>query len=111
MNSKQKYAKIAGILYLIVFLSVVLAEYIRSMLFVPGDIAATINQIMASESLFRIAFMSDMAMIMSGLFLALVLYTLLHSVNKNQAMLMVLFTAISVAIVVAKTRQYSKRIK
>lgn len=98
MTSNNKLARIAGFLYLIMFISVFFAIYLRSGLIVPGDITRTANQIMASELLFRIAFVSDMAMIMSGLFLALVLYLLLNAVNKNQAMLMVLFTSISVAI-------------
>lgn len=98
MDSKNKIARAAGLLYLTCFMSVILAELIRSNIIVSGDAAATAGNIMASESLFRIAFVSDMMMIISGLFVALALYTLLNAVNKDLASLMVIFTLASVAI-------------
>jgi hypothetical protein len=86
------------VLYLITFVSDIVAEFIRSNIIVPGDTATTANNIIKSESLFRIAFVGDLIMITSGLFVALVLYKLLSPVNKNLAALMVLFTSISAAI-------------
>jgi hypothetical protein len=98
MGSSKKIARIAGLLYVIAFASVIVAESIRSNIIVPGDAATTANNIKNSDMLFRIAFVSDLTMITSGLFVALVLYILLSPVNKNLASLMVLFTSISAAI-------------
>jgi hypothetical protein len=98
MEPNKKIARIAGLLYLIAFASVIVAESIRSNIIVPGDAATTASNIKNSDMLFRIAFVSNLTMITSGLFVALVLYILLSPVNKNLASLMVLFTSISAAI-------------
>ncbi|NIQ11026.1 MAG: DUF4386 family protein, partial [Gammaproteobacteria bacterium] len=45
----------AGLLYLIIIISGIFAEFgVRSGLVVSGDAAATVSNIIASESLFRI---------------------------------------------------------
>ncbi len=99
MNSTQKTARIAGLMYLLVIVLGIFAElYVRSSLIVRGDAAATANNIIASESLFRIGFVSDLIMITCFLFLALALYKLLKPVNKNQALLMVLFVLVCIPI-------------
>ena len=98
MNSNKKTARIAGLLYLLTVVFGILAEFVRSTLIVYGDAAATAHNIMASESLFRIGFVSDLIMMTCYLLLALILYVLLKPVNKNLASLFVLFTLVSVAI-------------
>ena len=52
----NKTARIAGFLYLIMFpLGLFGIMYVPSILIVPGDAATTANNIMASESLFRLS--------------------------------------------------------
>lgn len=99
MNSNEKTARVAGFLYLIVIITGVFAElFVRSSLIVPGNAGATAKNIMASESLFRIGFVSDLVAQVCFFLLALVLYVLLKPVSKNLAMLFVLLVSISVAI-------------
>lgn len=85
-------------LYLAVIVFGVTAELVRQSLIVPGDATTTVNNIMASESLFRLAFVIDLIMIACFLLLPLALYVLLKPVNKNLALLMVIFVLVSVPI-------------
>ena len=74
-TSPLVYARVAGLLYLMVFVLGIFAEFfVRQNLIVPGDAAATANNIMASESLFRMGFMSDLIGQMCFLLLPLALY-------------------------------------
>jgi len=99
MNSNKRTAKIAGLLYLLVIIFGVFAQVVvRSSLIVPGDAETTASNIMASESLFRLGFMSDLMMMTCYLLLAFTLYVLLKPVNKDFSLLFVLFTLASVAI-------------
>ena len=55
MNSIQKTARFAGILYLVITVAAIVAHiYVPSNIIVSGDAAATANNIMNSETLFRI---------------------------------------------------------
>ncbi len=98
MNSIKKIARFAGFLYLIMAITGIFGQYVRSTLIVYGDAAATASNIMASEWLFRIGFMSDLTMITVYFLTACVLYILLKPVNKNIALLFVLFTLGSVSV-------------
>jgi hypothetical protein len=68
----------------------IFAEVVRSKLIVPGDAAETAKNIMASEWLFRVSFVSDLIMVTFFLLMGLVFYVLLKPVNKNIALLMLL---------------------
>ena len=72
--------------------------FVRESLIVPGDAATTANNIMANELLFRIGFVSDLIHETLFLLLAWTFYVLLKPVNKNHALLMVLFAIVSVSI-------------
>jgi hypothetical protein len=99
MNSNKKISRIAGLLYLMVIVFGAFAEVgVRSSLIVSGDAAATAAKIMASGSLFRIGFMSDLIMMTCYFLLAYTLYVLLKPANNNLSLLFVLFTLASVAI-------------
>jgi hypothetical protein len=97
--SPRKYARIAGLLYLVVIVTGAFAQFfVRSKLIVPGDAAATANNIMASEWLFRFSFASDLIATISYFLLAFALYALLKPVDKNLALLFLLVVSISTAI-------------
>ena len=99
MNSINKTARIAGLLYLVIaFLAPFGEMFARQSLIVPGDAAATASNIMASEGLFRLGFVSDLIVQMIHIFLVLVLYKLLKPVNKNHALLMVVLGLVGVPI-------------
>jgi hypothetical protein len=101
MTTKEikKTARTAGFLYLIVILFQVFANLrVSRSLIVPEDAATTVSNIMASESLFRLGFVSNLIGLTVFILLVLVLYKLLKPVNKNQALLMVIFVLVGVAI-------------
>jgi hypothetical protein len=90
--SQHKAARIAGVLYLIIIITGIFAEFfVRSSLIVAGDATATANNIMASEGLFRIGIASDLIMIMCDVALALIFYVLLKPINKPLALLAAFF--------------------
>ncbi len=99
MNSRKKTARMAGFLYLMFLITLIFAEdAVRSKLIVFGDGTATANNIMASEGLFRIGFMSDLLSAVFFLLSAWALYVLLKPVDKNLALLFVLLILSGVAI-------------
>jgi uncharacterized protein (DUF486 family) len=65
---------------------------------VPGDAATTASNIMASESLFRLGIVSALLVQIINIFVVLALYKLLKPVNKNMALLMVIFILLGVPI-------------
>ena len=109
MNSNNEYsniktARVAGLLYVILIISGVFAKLVvRLSLIVPGDAAATVNNIKANELLFRIGVVSDIILAISYLLLALVFYVLLKPVNKNYASLVVIFVLAAVPIMMLNT--------
>lgn len=99
MISNQKTARTAGILYLMVAISAGFAHFFaRVNLIVPGDAAATVSSIKASETLFRMGLISDLIAQVCFLFLLLALYKLFRPVSENHALVMVLIAIIGVPI-------------
>ncbi len=101
MTTKEikKIARIAGILYLAVAILAPLGDMVfRADLIVPGDATTTANNIMASEGLYRLGFVSDLITQTVQVFLVLFLYRLLKPVNKNQALLMLILGLVAVPI-------------
>ena len=97
-TSPLVYARVAGFLYLTMVPLGFFGMYGHSTLIVPGDAATTVNNIMASESLFRLSIMSALVVQIVNILLVLVLYKLLNPVNKSHAVLMVTFILVSVPI-------------
>ena len=61
--TRLAYSRIAGIGYLIIIMAGIFAEFLlRSNLIVPGDATMTANNIVGSESLFRLSIASDLIM-------------------------------------------------
>lgn len=98
MNSLKKTARMAGFLYLVFMVTLIFSSVVRSKLIVFGDAAATANNIMASEWLFRIGFMSEILSAVFFLLAAWALYVLLKPVNNDLALLFVLLNLGGVAI-------------
>ena len=90
--SLRRTARFAGILYLVIIASGLFSEMlVRSSLIVPGDAEATANNILTSQSLFRLGFAGDLIMIMSDIGLALAFYLLLKPVNQGLSLLAAFF--------------------
>ena len=84
MNSIKKTARITGALYLIIAIAMGFSFTAAfSNLIVPGDATATANNIVASESLFRIGFVGDSVTFLSEIVLVVLLYVLFKPVSKT----------------------------
>jgi hypothetical protein len=95
IQAAKKTARVAGLLYFLqIPLGVFGIIYVSKVLFVPGDLAATANNILANEFLFRLSIVSALLTAILTVFTALFLYKVLKPVNKYAAKLMVLFTVI-----------------
>src|SRR3970040_1324650 len=92
-------ARVAGALYLIANLFAPFTLlYLPSLFIVRGDAAATANNIIASESLFRVGIVGNLFTFIANIFLALALYQLLKVVNKNMAYMIVILFLVGVPI-------------
>jgi hypothetical protein len=86
-QSPRRIARIAGLFYLIFILTFAFASYLRSGIIVSGDAVATANNIVSSQGLFRLAFMSELISAVFFFLAAWALYVLLRPVNRNLALL------------------------
>jgi hypothetical protein len=99
LSSPTKIARMAGFLYLAFFVTFFLADNgAHSTSVGSGDAAAIAENIMASESLFRVGFVSFVLSAMFFLLSAWALYVLLKPVNQDLALLVVLLNLCGVAI-------------
>lgn len=89
VNSIQKTARFAGVLYLIITVAATIAHfYVPSNIIVPGDAAATANNIINNETLFRFgAIGGELIVLLSEIILSMVLYVILKPVNKTLSLL------------------------
>jgi len=98
-NSLKKIARGAGILYIIMDVFMIFGGmYVDSKIYVPGDAVDTVSNILASEWLFRLGFVSNLVGLILQLFLVHVLYELFKSVDKGQARLMVILVVAGVSV-------------
>lgn len=99
MRPKNKTARVAGLIYVIMAITGVISIlYVPLKLVVWSDGNATVQNIIESESLYRIGILVGLFTNLLFLVLPFVLYRLLESVNKTIAGLMVLFAVISVPV-------------
>ena len=95
----KKDARIAGLLYLsLVVFGPLSLIYVPNKLIVKGNAAATAQNVMAHESLFRLAIACELIGTVAFMFVAFALYRLLSSVNKDHAAMMTIFAVMSVPI-------------
>ena len=97
-QSPRKTARMAGFLYLMFIITFVLASYLRSRIIVFGDVATTANNIISSQGVLRLGFMSELFSALFFVLAAWALYVLLKPVNRNLALLLVLLNLGGVAI-------------
>lgn len=101
-TSPQIYARIGGVLYLIIIVSGIFSElFIRDKLIVFGDPTATANNIIASQFLWRLGIFGDLLMHVCDIPLMVIFYLLLRPVNKDLAFIAVLFNLVQTAVMVA----------
>jgi len=99
VSSVQRYARAAGIMFLISFVAGSFGEfYVPSKLIVAGNAAATVSNIVDHEMLFRLGFAGYLLEALCDVALALVLYVLLKPVHRNLALLSAFFGLLSTAL-------------
>jgi len=88
----QIYARIAGLLYLVVIVGGIFAEFVvREGAIVAGDPAQTAANILDSEWLFRLGFVADLVVVSCDVALALLFFVLLRPVSESIALLAAFF--------------------
>lgn len=99
MHPTNKAARIAGATYLSLVLTAPLSLlYIPAKLIVRGNAAATADNILAHETLFRLGIVGDLFASVIFILLGLALYRLLNAVNRMWALTMLVLVLVSAAV-------------
>ena len=100
MTVNQKIARLAGVLYLVIFGAGIFAQFVvRQSLIVPDDAATTAHNLLAAEAFFRLGIGGDLLMLLSDVALAVVFYVLLRPVSNTLAMLTAVFRLTQAAVI------------
>jgi hypothetical protein len=99
MHPTVKAARITGAIYLsMIFVAPFAMIYVPGKLIVRDNAAATAENILVHETMFRLSIFGDLIGHVVFICLGIALYRLLSSVNKTWAMLMVVFVGVSAAV-------------
>ncbi|MHC1708897.1 MAG: DUF4386 domain-containing protein [Methanomassiliicoccales archaeon] len=91
----KRLALTAGLLYLGLILFGVFAQVLRMGLMVPGDAAATVDNIVSSGGMLEVALVSDIAMCSCFVLLGAVSYVMFRKTSSCIATVMLLFVIVS----------------
>ena len=95
----RRKSRIAAFWYLLIFVTgPIILIYLPSKFIVPGDAAATIARIMASQALYRLGIVIQFISGIGFLFTALSLYALFKGVDKGLARVMAVLVVVSLPI-------------
>ncbi len=90
--SPKTYAHLAGLMYLIIIICGIFAEFfVRMDIIVPGDALTTSRNIVQSGMLFGASYVADLIMITTDVALAMFLYVLFKPVSKTFSLLAAFF--------------------
>jgi hypothetical protein len=93
------YARMVGAFYLMVILLGGFSEgYVRAVLIVPGDAAATAHRILAATDLWQLSVAGNLLVPLIATLLKWMEYLLLRPVNRNLALLNLILTLVSLGI-------------
>ena len=94
----QVYAKVGGVLYLLIIaLGIVQEAFVRGRIS-GGDAAATFANLQTMQLLWRTGIALELLLLIINVVLAVVLYVLTRPVHKELALLALLFNAIATAV-------------
>ena len=100
--SPQRYARLAGFLYLAIILLGLFGEvFVRGTLVVSGDPAATANGVLHSQLLWRAGIAGDLLMHVCDVPVIVILYFLLRPVSETLALLATLINLVQTAVLAA----------
>lgn len=91
-------ARITGAVYLLYFLTAVLGEFFLKGLVVDGDAAATANNILAHQSLFRLGLATGLIATACYIAVTALFYDLFKPVNRGLSLLAAFFSLVGCAI-------------
>src|SRR3954468_10549299 len=99
MDHLNKAARQAGAAYLsLALFGPFSLIYVPTKLIVRGNAAATANNILTHETLFRLAIVADLFSCVLFICAGMALYRLLNGVNRMWALLMLSFVLVSAAV-------------
>ena len=98
MTTPKRLARSAGAFYLLMFLGAWAHLGVRADVHVPGDAAATAQNLTADPTLFRLALVADIAMATAWVFVGIVLYLLFRQVDRH-AMALLVFVAVGAGMI------------
>src|SRR3989442_16008925 len=98
-TSPQLYARIGGMLYLIIIVLGLFGEaFVRNRIIISGDATATAANVRSMESLWRFGIASELFLLICAVGLTLIFYVLLRPVSRDLALLAVFFNFVSLAV-------------
>ncbi|MEP3211429.1 MAG: DUF4386 domain-containing protein [Maribacter sp.] len=99
MYSNKKMGRMAGLLFLVLVMTGIFAEFfVRQKLYVLNDHAATAQNIILNQGLFRLGFVSDLVMSTMFFVYGYMLYLIFKAVNRHVSLFLLLCVVISVAM-------------
>ena len=99
MKNANKIARIAGIGYLVIFLTGIFANFfVLERIVVSNDAQATYNNILENTSQFRIGFLSFVIMVVFDVLLTWALYIIFEPVNRNLSLFGAWFRLVNTAL-------------
>src|SRR5258708_5142118 len=96
--SSRPRARITGVVYLVYFLTSVLGEFFLKGLVVSGDAAATANNILAHQPLFRLGLATGLIATARYVAVTALFYDLFKPVNRSLSLLAAFFSLVGCAI-------------
>jgi hypothetical protein len=96
--SPHPRARIAGIVYLLYFLTAVFGEFFIRGLVVSGDAAATANNILAHQPLFRLGLATGLIATVCYVAVTALFYDLFKPVNRSLSLIAAFFSLVGCAI-------------
>jgi len=97
--SQRKAALVAGVGAIILLVAAIIAEFLsRQRLVVPGDAAATVNNIMTSQMLFRSGIGGYLIILIFDVVLAWAFYVFFRQVNRSLSVLAAWFRLVYTAV-------------
>lgn len=98
-TAPRRWARIAGVFYLITIITGVYAEvFVRGALVVRGDAVATATNILAHEPFYRSGLASDLIMLASYIVVTLLFYDLFKPVARSLSLLAAFFSLMGIAV-------------
>ena len=92
------WARVAGVLYLLIIAAGLFAQFVRDQFIVPGNAAVTASHITERAFMFRLGLAADLSTFVCAVPLTIIFYVLLRPVHQNTALLVLVLTVVQDAI-------------